>query len=192
MAKTEKKSPTIFYWLSLVSAAAILVMMFVPWFRFQATSFGIHNASGIYGLTQIEDFLKTASAFVPVDSDSWVNTAAVGVMMAIAALEAVHILWTLITIRRNPPRGILPSAAAILAVSAFFVIHGKFSAYIDRELPPDFAHIEFHPTIVPYLILMLAVATVVFSLLNRQESRALYAVRHPRDFVFPPENPEPV
>ena len=72
------------------------------------------------------------------------------------------------------------------------MIQGQFSGYIQKNLPPDFAHIDFFPTITPFLVVLFSVATVVFSLLNRQESRALYAVQHPQEIVFPPENPEPV
>ena len=192
MSKAPKNSPTIFYWLSLVSSVAVAVLMFVPWFLLRATSFGIYNDSGVYTLTQIPNFLKTLTVYVKVSSNTWVSTAAVAAMYGVAALFVIHIIWTLVTMRRTPPRGIIPAVAALLSAAAFFVIQGQFSGYIQKNLPPDFAHIDFFPTITPFLVVLFSVATVVFSLLNRQESRALYAVQHPQEIVFPPENPEPV
>lgn len=192
MSKAPKKSPTIFYWLSLISSVAVAVLMFVPWFLLRATSFGIYNDSGVYTLTQIPSFLKTLTVYVKVSSDTWVSTVAVAAMYGVAALFVIHIIWTLITIRRTPPRGIIPAVAALLTTAAFFVIQWQFSGYIQTNLPPDFAHIDFFPTITPFLVVAFTVASVVFSLLNRQESRALYAVQHPQEIVFPPENPEPV
>lgn len=192
MAKTGKKSPTIFYWLSLVCAAATIVMMFLNWFTFQATSFGNDNALGSYSLMKIEDFLITTSQYVPVDSNTWITTAAVVAMWAVVAVQAVYILWALITMRRTPPRGILPAVVSLVVGFGFLIAHAMFGSYIQNNLENEFIHIEFYTSVFPYIVIMLAVATVVFALLNRQESRALYAVKHPRGFVFPPENPEVV
>lgn len=192
MAKTAKKSPTIFYWLSLLSAAGIIVMMFFNWFTFQATTFGNDNVLENYSLMQIDRFLTTVSKYVPIGGESWVPTAAIVAMIVVVALQVIYIIWALITVRRTPPRGIVPAIAAVIVGGGFLVGHAMFGSYIMKEQLDEYVHIEFYTAPFPYIVIMLAVATVVFALLNRQESRALYAVKHPRAFVFPPQNPEPV
>ncbi len=195
MAKTAKKSPTIFYWLSLLSAAGIIVMMFLNWFTFQVTSFNEAadaNLNGSYGLAEIGTFLTDAHRYVQIEGDSWIPLAATIAMYTVVALQGIYILWALITIRRTPPRGILSSAVALVVSVGFLVAHALLGSYILQNQVDEYDHIEFFTSACPYIVIMLAVATVVFALLNRQESRALYAVKHPRAFVFPPQNPEPV
>ena len=195
MAKTGKKSPTIFYWLSLASAAATIVMMFPHWFTLQVTSFGNDNSFGQFGLLKVDDFLAMADRHVDMADYAWANTAATVAtvaMVAVIAAQVIYLVWALLAMRRTPPRGILPAAVSMVASFGFLMAHAQCGAYIKAHLPNEFLHVEFYTSVFPFLVIMLAVATVVFALLNRQESRALYAVKHPRALVFPPENPETV
>lgn len=195
MAKTAKKSPTIFYWLSLLSAAGIIVMMFLNWFTFQVTSFNEAadaNLNGSFSLAEVQTFLDGAGRFVKMEDMSWIPLAANVLKYGVVAFQALYIIWTLVTIRRTPPRGILSSVIALAGSAGFLSIYAWLSTYIAQNQIDEFDHIEFFTSACPYIVIMLAVATVVFALLNRQESRALYAVKHPRAFVFPPPNPETV
>ena len=192
MAGSPKKTPTIFFWLSLLSSAAAIVMMFLNWFSFLALTFGNNNIQETYTFLQVDKFIITVSKYVPLKDAEWAATVALGAVIAVVALNAVHILWSLITIRRNTPRGILPGLAGLLVGGGSLIAYASFSAYIDRTQLDEYVTTIFTTSAMPYILIMLAVATVVFSLLNRQESRALYAVKHPRAFEFPPENPEVV
>lgn len=190
MAVSKKKTPTIFFWLSLMSSAASIVLMFLNWFSFLALTFGNDNVQETYTLLQVDKFLKTVSRYVPLKDAEWVAAVALGAVIAVIALNALYILWALITVRRTPPRGLLPGIAGLLAGGGFLVSHALFGDYITRTQLDEYVTTIFSTSAVPYVLIMLAVATVVFALFNRQESRALYAVKHPRSFVYPPENPE--
>lgn len=190
MAVSKKKAPTIFLWLSLLTSAASIVMMFLNWFSFLALTFGNDNLQETYTLMQVDKFVTTVSKYVPIKDAEWVATVALGAAIAVIALNALYILWALVTVRRTPPRGILPGLAGILAGGGFLISHALFGAYITRAQLDKYVTTIFTTSAVPYVLIMLSVATVVLALFNRQESRALYAVKHPRTFVYPPVNPE--
>lgn len=193
MAKSPRKSPTVFYWLSLATSAATIVMLFFNWFSFQVASFGIDNLpTQYYGLLDVQRFLDVVPQYVEMEGGAWATTAGVIGLIVTAAVQVVHIVLSLILIRRTPPCGFAAGGVSIAMGLGFLTVFSLFSQHIAAHQLDELVYIEFLVSAFPFILIMLGVATIVFGLLNRQESRALYAVKHPREFVFPPENPETV
>lgn len=201
----KSKSQTIFYWLSLATALITIVMLIPNWFSFQVASFGPNYEVGRetdidrsfynleeqnYNLLEVDDFLKIAPDFVKMEENTWAATLGKVGMIGTLAAQALFILIGLITMRRTPPRGFLPGGLAILTGGGFLLVHSLFSSHIAQFQLAKEVQIVFECDIYPYLLLILGVATIVFGMINRQESRVYHRVKHPRPFVFPPENPE--
>lgn len=215
-SKSQRKTQTVFYWLSLATAALTIVMLFFNWFSFQVASFGPNHpimqspsykmdyddpmlpsynlATQRYALTELEDLVQIASGYVEMEGGDWVSSVAPIGMYVTIAVQVLYILVALITIRGNTPRLFIYAAGGVSGLMglATLVVYAAFSRHIAAHQIDELVVIEFLAGVFPYLLVMLGVGTVVFALLNRQESRALYAVKNPREFVFPPANPETV
>lgn len=201
MAKIGKKSPTLFYWLSLLLSALTPVLFVFNWFSFQVASFGIYNFAQVkYHLWEIEkcaadisSLSNDGTSLVYVDTvldGSTLATIAMIAMYATIAAMVLHILLSLVLARRKPPIGIIPGLIAIATGAGFQIIHARVGAYILEHQVEELDAKIFLSSIFPFLMIVLGIAIIVLGLLHRQESRALYAVKHPRAIVFPPENPE--
>ncbi|MGI6265020.1 MAG: hypothetical protein ACOYJY_06105 [Acutalibacteraceae bacterium] len=200
MAKTGKKSPTLFFWLSLLTSAVTPVMFVFNWFSFQVASFGIYNLEQQkFHLWQIEDCATVINSTKENGSLAYIDKAVDGSTLAQIAMIAMyatvgamilHVLVSLVLVRRTPPIGFIPGGIAVATGLGFLIAHARINQYLLEHQADKLDTLIFQSSVFPFLVIILGVATIVLGLFHRQESRALYAVKHPRAFVFPPENPE--
>ncbi len=212
--KSQKKVPTLFYWLSLLAAIGAVVMLFFDWFGFQVPTYGKENfPTKYYDLFEVRDFLYDADeqgeisyeykaenkyAYVDLEGDYTESVlpdiAEIGFYAVIGAV-GLYLAVSLVMITRITPLGviILGGGVPILFGGGFLIAFKVMANLIEtNNLDPEFFKIEFLDLIsfYPFAMVMLGTATLVFGLLDRQERRALCTVKNPRPIVMPPENSE--